>query len=430
MPIFGAGTMDPEHSGGDDPEKQLVKLLAVSAATRWRTPGSIRHVTAFDAPVESLSWSPDAGISVSAGDFVHNVTTKGVFRWKVNAGRPHRVFTVDNREIIWSARFGTIFEHLRNGRVGWKREWAGIPVARSNALYLVDASTIASLGGDGAEKWRVNVDDVRTLEGFFDCADGMLFQGRRGRQSMAVRVTGAGSVSSILPVEGADVLIGTSPACAPIVWAEGEVFELDGRGTPLWSHPFETAPFFFRLADGYLLIAADGNGPLRMVSLSADGRLRHDTALSISGRLMDAQLIETATGLQVIGLCKDVSSPCARPDWRRGPFNVIVTGRAGRYSVQERMISGHLNATNVPGQGFVTAASSGADRTELSMRDSNGMLLWSLPLPGRLSAGPWPGPYGDVYTATCAGWNCGPPNRLFAVTLLEEEKTNNEGGSP
>ena len=72
--------------------------------------------------------------------------------------------------------------------------------------------------------------------------------------------------------------------------------------------------------------------------------------------------------------------------------------------------------------GFVVASSPEEELTELTRRDAQQSVIWQVSLPGRLSAGPYVGPSGEIYLATCRGWDCGPPHLLIAVTgTIQEE---------
>jgi hypothetical protein len=70
---------------------------------------------------------------------------------------------------------------------------------------------------------------------------------------------------------------------------------------------------------------------------------------------------------------------------------------------------------------MVVAGSSDEHQTDLTARDARENVLWSVSLPGRLSAGPYVGPEGEIYVATCAGWDCRSPYFLFAVTGRKPE---------
>jgi hypothetical protein len=64
--------------------------------------------------------------------------------------------------------------------------------------------------------------------------------------------------------------------------------------------------------------------------------------------------------------------------------------------------------------------------TELTLRDDRSdAVTWQISLPGRLSAGPYVGPEGEIYVATCNGWDCAPPYLLIAITGIEPDKDDN-----
>ena len=104
---------------------------------------------------------------------------------------------------------------------------------------------------------------------------------------------------------------------------------------------------------------------------------------------------------------------------------LITADGEGGYRTLLRQIQGHLNFTAHPREGLVIASTSDGKTTELTHRDPTGAVLWQVALPGRLSAGPYVGPSGASYLATCRGWECAAPHTLFAVTGIALE--DNDG---
>ncbi|MBN2529760.1 MAG: hypothetical protein JXR76_25440 [Deltaproteobacteria bacterium] len=404
------------------PVETLSQMLQTPLMIRYNTPGHVRYSMLFDAPISAISWSAHAGMSVSSGNYLQNVTTKGEQRWKLNAGEGHKVFVTGGEEIIWSGQFESVFQMKRNGRVGWKKPWAH-PLAFNppDSLFMVDASNVARLGADGHERWRVTVDDVRKLDGPFPCGNQVLFQGKRGQKSVATVVTDSGAVLNETELPFAAVVLGASFTCEPIIWSSGQVSQVGGRGELKWSYPLKNRPLFFKLFNTYLFIVPEPQESVAVVMVDKVGTILYKRGLPIAGRVTDGTVIELSGMRQAIALCKDVSSPCARRDGNRGPFNVLLTGDRGQFSVVERLVKGHNNIARFFNEGFVYAGSSTEDETTVTMYDRSAKIIWNTVLPGRLSAGPWVGPYGGVYLGTCMGWECSKPYRFISMTGAPEE---------
>ena len=417
----------PKKDAPLSPKQLLSQMLKAPRMTRFTTPGHVRYSIVFDAPVEGIRWSASAGLTVSSGQYLHNVTTKGEERWKLNAGTGHRVFVTDGEEIIWSKQFESIFQMKRQGRIGWQKPWPyPLTFHPPNSLFMVDAANVSRLGGDGHERWRVTVEDARKLEGPFSCDENVLFQGKRGLKSVAIVVSESGTVISETELPFGAVVLGTSFKCEPIIWTSGSVALIAGRGVSRWSYPLKNRPLFFRLFNTYLFVVPDPQEDVSVVAIDKAGTILYKRGLPISGRVTNGTVIELSGLKQAIALCKDVSSPCARRDGNRGPYNVLLAGQTGQFSVLERLVKGHNSIAAFFNQGFVYAGSSTENATTVTLYDNQEKIVWDTELPGRLSAGPFVGPYGGIYLGTCMGWKCTPPYRFISMTGAVIEEESNE----
>jgi hypothetical protein len=424
----------PERAGGDAgpakvpvPDGAALAPGAPAVATasvapgraRPGAPGSVRWELGFDRPVTGLAWIPDTGLAVSAGSALRIVNSRGVERWSLVAGEGHRVHLLDGHPVVWSPGFGRLAQLGRQGRVGWKRDWSGeIAEDPRGGLLLVEAATVAALGADGKDRWRVSLEGLRRLHGPFPCGEGVVFQGMRGVESAAVVISDRGMVLRETALERGSLLLGTDPACEPLIWRGGEVALLDRRGIERWRLPLPGEPLVRPVFGGFLLAVS---GPDRAVSarvLGEDGRRSWSEELPVAGRLTRLDVLAEVAGRPTaLGLCLDVSSPCARAGGSRGPYNALLTpGGDGRLRVLARHVQGHLAAVPHPAGGLVLAGASTADATEVALRGGDDIVRWQATLPGRLSAGPLAGPAGEIYVATCDGWDCDPPHRLFSIT--------------
>jgi hypothetical protein len=399
------------------------KLVDGPLPQRFATPGRVRWTVELEAPITFTRWSPLAGLIVSTGGEVHNVTSWGQKRWYVVAGEQHRLFTIGENEVVWSPRFQRLAEIRRWGRQGWQRKWTGDLVGdEERGFFLVDAATVAAVGPDGKDRWRASLEGLRRLEGPFACSEGSLFHGIRGLEGVAVTISKRGAVMRETVLERGAVVLGAGESCEPLVWHGDEVSLLDARGLKHWRHPAPSAPIVRRLDGGFLLTTYAADKPVRCIAIRDNGAVEWRQDLPVSGRVTDIGLLPGENlRARVVGLCLDVSSPCARPGGDRGPHNALLTLTAdGDLRALVRHTSGHLAFAEHPAGGFVVASSPDEGLTELTLRSFDGdAVLWQTSLPGRMSAGPHVGPEGEVYVATCNGWDCGPPHLLISVTGIE-----------
>ena len=410
----------PEHPviESDVSTQALKSLLRGPSALRFATPGKIRWYLDFDAPISLIRWSPLKGFSVSAGKEVLNVTSRGDFRWRQVAGAGHQLLAIGDVEAVWSPAFSTISELGRRGLSGWTREWHGGVIGDSRGVFLFDASTVAALGPDGEDLWRIALEGIRKVEGPFTCRGGVVFHGMSGLKRQAVQVSSQGAVLRVTELNRGAQLLGVSRNCDPLVWRDGAVRLVSDRGVAKWSRAYPNAPLVYRLDGGFLITAGRARLAADFEIVSDDGRTRTAGKLPVNGRLCRSDAV-VAAGLdvRVMGFCLDVTHPCAKPDGNRGPYNALVTADGnGGFRPFIRHTAGHLGAAALEDGGFVVAGSKEEDATDVEMRDAQLNVVWQTTLPGRMSAGPYLGPYGGVYLATCTGWKCDPPYRLFAVT--------------
>ena len=410
----GKRVENPEPS---KPEPET--LVKESPAIRYSKPGAVRWAVDIGKPITLIRWSPLAGLVVSAGSEVRNVTSRGEVRFRYIAGDRHLVFASDETEIVWSPSFGRVNQILRGGRQGWSRDWNGeLDIDSKGNIYLVDASTVTALGSDGADRWRASPPGIRKLAGPISCGDQILFYGGRGLEGMAIRLTSRGSVAEEIKLERGAVLIGAGSGCEPLIWKNGEIALVDKRGLYIWKKQAPEIPIVKSLESGFVILHSQKDGPALVEALKYDGEAVWRSEIPITGRITGAEIVANeGFDFPVIGLCVDVASPCSRPGGDRGPFNALITslGR-GRFRTLVKHVQGHLNFSSYPGEGFVVASSPDENGIGLTLRDSRGAVVWHVDLPGRLSAGPYVGPSGEVYIGSCAGWQCKEPYLLTAVT--------------
>jgi hypothetical protein len=394
-------------------------LLATPMMIRYQTPGALRWVVDLEAPITAIRWSPLKGFSVSSGNEVDNVTSRGEHRWRMVAGPEHHLFGYDGIEAVWSPAFGHVSELKRRGMVGWTREVSGRLVEDANgAVYLLDASAVSVLGPDGKDKWRASLEGVRRIEGPFNCGDDILVQGMSGLKSVAVHLSSRGNIVHTTPLGRGSILLGAGKACEPLVWRDGTLSFLNQRGYPRWKREYATAPFVRRLPDGFAVIAGRAGLPAQLEIISMWGKTMLKSDLPVAGRLTTADIIPRGVlGVDAVALCLDVTNPCAKPEGNRGPYNALVTddGKGG-FRTLVRHIVGHLGFAEYLDEGIVVASSKEEYSVDLVLRGLDQSVVWQLTLPGRLSAGPYVGPYGGVYVATCRGWLCEAPYRLYSIT--------------
>ena len=245
----------------------------------------------------------------------------------------------------------------------------------------------------------------------------MLFHGSSGLQRIALKVSDMGRVVSKKFLGRGALLLGAGPSCDPLVWVNGQLALIGERGAPKWRMEVKEAPFVQRLKEGFAVLS--GSKSKSQLSVYRDnGSGVPSVTLPVTGRITSARVQEEDEGrVAAMGLCLDVTSPCSRPDGTRGPFNVLITrGKGNAFRVLIRHIQGHLDFASYPDGGLVIASSSKDDVTDLIKRDKKQRIEWQVSLPGRVSSGPHLGPSGEIYLATCKGWECAPPFSLFAVT--------------
>jgi hypothetical protein len=402
--------------------KKAEDLIKDAPIKRFSTPGSVRWIRDMDKPITFIRWSPLAGLVVSVGEEVHNVTSRGEDRWHFVGGPNHALYALGSAEVIWSPAFNRLRQLLQRGRQGWSRKWSGKLVADQNGgIYLLDASTIAAIGQDGKDKWRASPEGLRKLDGPFTCRGGMLFNGLSGLMRVAVLISEGGSVSRETALERGAVLVGAGSSCEPLVSIGGEIAMLDARGNSLWRRPATETPFIHRLETGFAIVNASEDGSVGLEVITDQGRVVQSTDLPVSGRITSVGIQPHSDfKIEAIGMCTDVTSPCSRPDGNRGPFNALLTATSTRnFRTLIRHVQGHLNFTQYSDRGLLVASSSGDFETDLVLRDNTQAVTWQVTLPGRLSAGPYVGPSGEVYLGTCRGWECSAPHLLIAVTGQE-----------
>ncbi len=402
-------------------ETPAIKGENEPAVARYSTPGSLRWKLTMDDIITAMRMTPLAGLLVSVGPEVHNVTSRGQQRWRYIAGKDHRSFDIEGQEIVWSPQFGRLTQLIRWGRHGWHRSWSAdlVDDGRSGFL-LVDAAIVASVGPDGKDRWRAALDGPRRLEGPFSCSQGNLFHGIRGLEGTAITLSHRGSIVRETDLARGSLVLGASPDCNPLVWNGSDMGLLDARGLYVWRRPMPTTPLVVRGEAGYLLASARPDKPVHIVAIDFGGNVAWETDLPVKGRLTALSTPGGALTPATIALCMDVSSPCSKPGGTRGPYNAVVIASTNHsFTILERHIQGHLNLTPYPGGGTVFASSSNENKTVLVRRTDSNAVVWETTLPGRLTAGPYVGPEGEVYVATCDGWDCMRPFTLYSVTRTE-----------
>jgi hypothetical protein len=224
-------------------------------------------------------------------------------------------------------------------------------------------------------------------------------------------------------LERGALVLGAGPNCEPLVWHGGEVALLDSRGLKQWQYPAKSAPIVHRIEGGFLLADYGPDRPVRLTAMHDRGTVAWTSELPVAGRLTRIGAIAGDNlRARAVGLCLDVSSPCARPGENRGPYNALLTPAAGGgLRVLVRHTRGHLGLVPYGAGGFVVASSPDEGLTELTRRDADETVIWQVSLPGRLSAGPYVGPTQEIYLATCNGWDCQSPHLLIAVTGSVED---------
>lgn len=428
QPSFPERPINPTDTVPKRPEE----LTADSMLSRYSTPGKVRWYLDLEAPVTEIRWSPLKGFSVSAGKEVLNITSRGQLRWRQVVGLHHRLYTVDDVEVVWSPAFSTIAELGRRGMSGWSRDWSAGVIGDDKGVFLFDASTVSSLGVDGQDKWRIAIEGIRKVEGPFDCGDGVMFHGTSGLKRQAVQVSDRGTVLRVTDLSRGAQLLGVDGSCSPLVWRDGELRLISASNVARWSRKYPNSPLVSRLNGGFFVTASRASLPPTFEIILDDGRTISSGTLPINGRLCRAApVVVTDLRVQVLGFCLDVTHPCAKPDSDRGPFNALVTADGkGGFRPLVRYTAGHLGAAATRDGGYVIASSKEENAVDVEMRNRFQEVVWQAALPGRLSAGPYLGPFGDVLVATCGGWACDPPYRLFSMTAekIIEQDTETESG--
>ncbi|HUT76274.1 MAG TPA: hypothetical protein VM285_01215, partial [Polyangia bacterium] len=226
-----------------------------ASRARFHTPGAVRWSIELPRAIGGLAWLPERGLAVSAGPVVHNVTSRGVERWSLVAGEGHRLHRLGGQQVVWSPAFQRIMQIGNRGQIGWKRDWAGgIADDPRGGFLLVDAATVAAVGPDGKDRWRVSLEGLRRLRGPFPCEDGVVFQGVRGLESTAVTISDRGMVLRETALERGSLLLGTGHGCEPLIWRGGEVALLDRRGIERWRRPLSREPLVSAVDGGFLLV--------------------------------------------------------------------------------------------------------------------------------------------------------------------------------
>ena len=397
-------------------------LLGAPPGVRWTSPGGLRWRLVLGAPITSIRWSLLGGLVVSVGEEIQNVTSRGVARWSRVAGPGHRIYRIGSQEVLWSPAFGKLAALLPQGGEGWTRTWPAEVVGDDlREPLLVDAATVAAVGEDGSDRWRVALEGLRRISGPYRCDEGVLFQGSRGLQGVAVTISERGAVVRETELERGARVVGASLGCDPLVWNGAELGLLDVRGLYRWRREYLSLPAVARDGQGFLLAGGGPERPVHVESVESDGRVSWSADLPFSGRFSRFDvLVGVIDGARVAGLCLNVESACSKLDGTRGPYNTLIRlGARGPLGVLERQDQGHMDMARLEPGGLVLASSSGESATEVTLRDRTGSVRTVVTLPGRLSAGPFVGPNGEVYAATCDGWSCRPPYALFAITGIE-----------
>lgn len=403
----------------NDPANYAAWSERLSRAARLDTPGALRYRVNLPSAAISLRFgAAQNGVLVSIKTEVLLISG-GAIRGLWAAGAKHEVVSIANTDAVYAPAFSEVFALLPRGRRGWLRSFShGRVSAIGDGVYLLDASTIRRLAADGTDEWYTEVDQARQLKGPFSCDAGILVQGTRGLSSEAVRIGPRGDVGRRIELPRGAVLLGASPTCEPLVWSDGRVVQLDARGRSVWGRSTAQMPLCTALPRGAAFVAARGEQRALYELIDPRGQTLSSLELPVEGRLTAGWVAPSPTGVgRAIGLCMDVTSPCARKDWGRGPYNALVSlGQDGSVNPLFKHITGHIGFVALPDGRLITASSIDEDTTSVIVRDASDAVLWQAPLAGRMSAGPVVGE-NTVYVATCAGLACDPPHTLFALTL-------------
>jgi hypothetical protein len=423
-----AGAAQPRGGAGERAAAEAAaapsveSLLSAPLEVRWTSPGGLRWRLPLGAPVTSIRWSILGGLVVSAGQEIQNVTSRGVARWSRVAGAGHRVFRIGGQEVLWSPAFRKLAAILPQGDEGWTRAWSAEVVGDDlGEPLLFDAAIVAAIGEDGSDRWRIALEGLRRISGPYRCDDGVLFQGSRGLQGVAVTISARGAVVRETELERGARVVGASLGCDPLVWNGADLGLLDARGLYRWRREYTSLPAVAREGEGFVLAAGGPEKPVHVESIAGDGRVTWSADLPITGSFSRFDVLGGALdGTLVAGLCLNVESACSKLDGTRGPYNTIVRlGARGPLGVLERQAQGHVGMARLAPAGLALASSASEGSTEVTLRDRTGSVRTVVTLPGRLSTGPFVGPSDEVYVATCDGWGCRAPFTLFAITGIE-----------
>ncbi|MCU0662468.1 MAG: hypothetical protein MUC50_09110 [Myxococcota bacterium] len=413
------------------PNVNMAASERLSLAVRRETPGAIRSRATLPGAASSLRFAAfQRGVLVSVGTnllLVDRETTRGLWA----AGANHKVFSLPGVDAVYSPAFSELFALLPNGRKGWKRRVShGRIVASAEGVYLLDASTLRKLSSTGGDEWYAFVPGARQLEGPFACDLGVVVQGSRGMSSEVVRLSPDGEVGRRLELSSGAVLLGATPTCDPIVWSDGKILALDERGRKIWGRATPKMPLCSALPAGQACVVARGDERALFELVAPSGKTLASAELPITGRLTTAVAVASPSGrARVIAACTDVTSPCARSDSNRGPFNALLgLAEDGSVSPLFKHPTGHIAFSALADGRLITASSIDGDSTSVAARDASNDVLWQAELKGRLTAGPIvEAPV--VYVATCQGLACDPPFELFCLTLERPVVDTDKGGT-
>jgi hypothetical protein len=341
----------------------------------------------------------------------------------------HEVFALDEIDVVYAPMFKELFELLPRGRRGWSRPVAqGHVTVSENGVYILDASTLRKISSDGKDQWLAVIQGARQIDGPFPCDTGVVVQGRRGSASEAVRLGVHGDIGRRLELRSGALLLAVTRSCDPIVWSEGKLLQLDERGQTTWGRDTHQMPFCTTLPAGLACIASRGESSALFELICTNGKTLAASELPFSGRLTAARVASSPKGLaRIIAACTDVTSPCARRDTNRGPFNALMgVSEDGAVTPLFQHPTGHIGFEVLPDGRLVTASSIDGESTSVAARDASNGVLWQVDLPGRLSAGPTIDS-NTVYIATCKGLACEPPYELFGLTLQRPDPIQDPG---
>lgn len=424
-----------EHPNTDtavqQPDIFLVANEGLSRSARLETPGALRSRALLPGIASSLQpATSERGVLVSIGSSLLLMSLEAT-RGHWAAGASHQVLALDGIDIVYAPAFKELFELLPRGRRGWSRQVAqGHVMVSENGVYILDASTLRKISSDGKDEWQAVIQGARQLEGPFPCDTGVVVQGRRGSVGEAVRLGVHGDIGRRLELKSGALLLAVTRSCDPVVWSEGRLLQLDERGQTTWGRATNHMPLCTTLPAGLACIASRGESSALFELICATGKTLAASELPMTGRLTAAKVASSPKGLaRVIAACTDVTSPCARRDTNRGPFNALMgVSDDGTVTPLFQHPTGHIGFEVLPDGRLVTASSIDGEATSVTTRDASNRVLWLANLPGRLSAGPTVAS-NTVYVATCKGLACEPPYELFGLTLERPDPSQDPGAT-